>query len=252
MPAGVLSDECDFHDLWRRVDRTRIFWWFLYLAGRRLRALRIDRRGHFDFDEARVCTAKLGRKSDRKSRQLLFHYRAIYPNKCLMKQPGLPALTGLAHGASDAVAGFLIMQVLMLNALPAIDYILLYNALAFGLQPAAALVLDTYKVPRTAVIAGLFLSALSLILTWFSLTWGILAAGCCRVGFGHLPCRGRVHCADQHSRPRGRTRSFYRVRRDGLGDRFPIGFLFFNHHHFRVHSYTDDPRVNHMVFPRRK
>jgi FSR family fosmidomycin resistance protein-like MFS transporter len=94
-----------------------------------------------------------------------------------MKRPGLPVLLGLAHGASDAAAGFLITQVLVLNLLPAVDYILIYNALAFGLQPAAGLVLDTYKVPRSAVILGLFLSALSLLLTRFDMAWGILAAG---------------------------------------------------------------------------
>ncbi len=94
-----------------------------------------------------------------------------------MKQLSLPLLTGLAHGVSDAVAGFLVMQVLMLNSLPAIDYILLYNALAFGLQPVAGLLLDTFNVPRRAAAIGLLLSALSLALTWFSLTGGILLAG---------------------------------------------------------------------------
>lgn len=94
-----------------------------------------------------------------------------------MKQLNLPALTGLAHGVSDAVAGFLVVQVLMLNSLPTVDYILLYNALAFGLQPLAGLVLDTYNIPRRAAAVGLLLSAVSLVLTWFSLTWGILVAG---------------------------------------------------------------------------
>jgi len=94
-----------------------------------------------------------------------------------MKQLSLPALSGLAHGASDAVAGFLVVQVLKLNSLPTVDYILLYNALAFGLQPVAGLVLDTFNVPRRAAAVGLLLSALSLTLTWFSLAWGILLAG---------------------------------------------------------------------------
>jgi len=94
-----------------------------------------------------------------------------------MKQLSLPALAGLAHGALDAVAGFLVVQVLMLNSLPTVDYILLYNALAFGLQPVAGLVLDTFNVPRRAAAVGLLLSALSLTLTWSSLTWGILLAG---------------------------------------------------------------------------
>ena len=37
-----------------------------------------------------------------------------------MKQLSLPALTGLAHGVSDAVAGFLVVQVLLLNSLPTV------------------------------------------------------------------------------------------------------------------------------------
>lgn len=94
-----------------------------------------------------------------------------------MKELSLPALTGVAHGVSDAVAGFLVMQVLMLSSLPAIDYILFYNALAFGLQPVVGLILDIYNVPRHAAALGLLLSALSLTLTWFSLTGGILLAG---------------------------------------------------------------------------
>ena len=94
-----------------------------------------------------------------------------------MKSLSLPALTGLAHGASDAVAGFLVVQVLMLSSLPAFDYILFYNMLAFGLQPVVGLILDAYNVPHRAASIGLFLSALSLTLIWFSLTWGILLAG---------------------------------------------------------------------------
>ena len=94
-----------------------------------------------------------------------------------MKQLGLPILTGLAHGTSDAVAGFLVVQVLMLNSQPVVDYVLIYNALAFGLQPVAGLLLDQFKFQRRGASVGLLLSALALILTWVSLTWGILFAG---------------------------------------------------------------------------
>jgi len=94
-----------------------------------------------------------------------------------MKPLSLPMLTGLAHGVSDAVAGFLVVRVLMLNSIPPVDYILLYNALAFGLQPVAGMIVDTFKFPRGATAIGLFLSALSLILAWSSLLWGILFAG---------------------------------------------------------------------------
>ena len=37
-----------------------------------------------------------------------------------MKQLSLPALTGPAHGVSDTVAGFLVVQVLLLNSLPTV------------------------------------------------------------------------------------------------------------------------------------
>jgi len=98
-----------------------------------------------------------------------------------MKQLSLPALTGLAHGVSDAVAGFLVVQVLMLNSLPTVDYILIYNALAFGLQPVAGLLVDLSNVPRRAAAVGLLLSALSLTLTWSSLAWGVLLEPVCKI-----------------------------------------------------------------------
>ena len=94
-----------------------------------------------------------------------------------MKSISLPVLTGLAHGVSDAVAGFLVVRVLMLNSIPPVDYILLYNTLAFGLQPVVGMIIDTLNIPRRATAVGLFLSATSLILAWFSLIWGILFAG---------------------------------------------------------------------------
>ena len=68
-----------------------------------------------------------------------------------MKHLGLPALTGLAHGASDAVAGFLVVQVLMLNSQPIVDYVLIYNVLAFGLQPVAGLLLAEPLIVRSEV-----------------------------------------------------------------------------------------------------
>jgi len=77
--------------------------------------------------------SKLDRKPDCQFRELFVFHPAFYLAEFLMKQLILPALTGLAHGISDAVAGFLVVQVLLLNSLPTVDYILLYNALAFGL-----------------------------------------------------------------------------------------------------------------------
>ncbi len=49
---------------------------------------------------------------------------------------------------------FGVWQVLMLNLLPTVDYILLYNALAFGLQPVVGLLLDTFTCRAAAIHQG--------------------------------------------------------------------------------------------------
>jgi len=94
-----------------------------------------------------------------------------------MKQLALPGILGIAHGVSDAVAGFLVTQALMLNVEGGGLLILLYNGLAFGLQPLAGLALDRINSPRRGAAFALLLSALGMIVTWFDLRVGIICAG---------------------------------------------------------------------------
>jgi FSR family fosmidomycin resistance protein-like MFS transporter len=57
------------------------------------------------------------------------------------------------------------------------DSILLYNGLAFGLQPLAGLTLDRINTPRRGAAFALLLSALGMIVTWVDLRVGIICAG---------------------------------------------------------------------------
>ena len=54
-------------------------------------------------------------------------------------------LLGIAHGLSDAAAGFAVGVLLQMGSAEAGLQIFLYNGLAFGLQPIAGLVLDRLK-----------------------------------------------------------------------------------------------------------
>ena len=90
----------------------------------------------------------------------------------------LPLLLGLAHGVSDAAAGLLVMQVIMLDVAPqGAMLILLYNGLAFGLQPLAGLLLDWLKQPRRGAAIGLVLTSAGIVFSWENLTLGIFLAG---------------------------------------------------------------------------
>jgi FSR family fosmidomycin resistance protein-like MFS transporter len=90
----------------------------------------------------------------------------------------LPVLLGIAHGVSDAAAGLLVMRVIMLNIAPeSAMLILLYNGLAFGLQPLAGLLLDWTNQPRRGAAIGLLLTAAGIVFAWVSLPLGIFLAG---------------------------------------------------------------------------
>lgn len=77
----------------------------------------------------------------------------------------LPLLTGLAHGAADGTAGWL------LGSLPGANLtleqiallVLLYNLLGFGCQPVVGLLTDRVRWPRASVIVGLLLIAAALL-----------------------------------------------------------------------------------------
>jgi MFS transporter, FSR family, fosmidomycin resistance protein len=70
----------------------------------------------------------------------------------------LPIVLGLAHGVADGAAGFLLFSLPQSLTLPQVGTcVLLYNALAFGGQPSAGLLIDRIQRPRVAVLAGLLL-----------------------------------------------------------------------------------------------
>ncbi|HWQ14760.1 MAG TPA: hypothetical protein VNL77_18320, partial [Roseiflexaceae bacterium] len=69
------------------------------------------------------------------------------------------ALLGIAHGLGDGAAGYLLggLARSMLLADVAL-LVLLYNALAFGGQPLAGMLVDRAGRPRAAALAGLLLT----------------------------------------------------------------------------------------------
>src|SRR3972149_4648827 len=92
-------------------------------------------------------------------------------------QYAIPLLFGLAHGVSDASAGLLVGIAWQLNS-PAGKYlILLYNGLAFGLQPIAGLLLDRLNQPRRGAAIGLLCTAAGMTVIRCTLTPGIVLVG---------------------------------------------------------------------------
>jgi MFS transporter, FSR family, fosmidomycin resistance protein len=89
----------------------------------------------------------------------------------------LALLLGLAHGVSDAAAGLLIVQASTLDTQNALVMVLLYNGLAFGLQPIAGWILDRLGAAQRGAALGLVCTSLGLALGWFDLRLGLLFAG---------------------------------------------------------------------------
>lgn len=89
----------------------------------------------------------------------------------------LPLLLGLAHGVSDASAGFLVGVTWGLDSPNGVYFILLYNGLAFGLQPVAGLALDRLNQPRRGAAIGLLCTALGLAVSLRSLVLGLALTG---------------------------------------------------------------------------
>ena len=89
----------------------------------------------------------------------------------------LPLLLGLAHGVSDASAGLLVGITWQLSSPGGKYLILLYNGLAFGLQPLAGLLLDRFNQPRRGAAIGLLCTAAGVAVTWWTLTPGLILAG---------------------------------------------------------------------------
>ena len=82
----------------------------------------------------------------------------------------LPLLLGLAHGLSDGAVGFILGSLLLrLELLQVAALALLYNTLAFGLQPLAGLWVDQRRWPALRfVAAGLWLGGLGCLLARIS------------------------------------------------------------------------------------
>ncbi|MCP4422408.1 MAG: MFS transporter [Chloroflexi bacterium] len=87
-------------------------------------------------------------------------------------------ILGLAHGAADSVTGFLLgslpqtMATLQLSLL-----ILLFNALAFGSQPALGFIADRIRRPRLVALIGLALHAVSILCLPYQIHLAVILAG---------------------------------------------------------------------------
>jgi FSR family fosmidomycin resistance protein-like MFS transporter len=87
-------------------------------------------------------------------------------------------LLGLAHGLSDAAAGFLVGILFKLSGGANSGYLIfLYNGLAFGLQPIAGLVIDRSRQPKRFTAIGLALTAVGLLILYPGLRWSIALIG---------------------------------------------------------------------------
>jgi FSR family fosmidomycin resistance protein-like MFS transporter len=102
----------------------------------------------------------------------------------------LPLLLGLAHGVSDASAGLLVGLIIQQRSPEMNTLILLYNLVAFGLQPLAGMLIDRIQQPRRGAAAGLLLSLTGLLITPVNLNMGILLIGsgsaCLHAGGGSV------------------------------------------------------------------
>ncbi len=89
----------------------------------------------------------------------------------------LPLLLGVGHGLSDASAGLLVGLIIQQGS-PAMNMqILLYNLVAFGLQPIAGLLFDQINQPRRGAAIGLLSTLAGLVLAPVNLTIAILLIG---------------------------------------------------------------------------
>ena len=86
-------------------------------------------------------------------------------------------LLGIAHGFSDAAAGFAVGLLLQMSGAEGGLLIFLYNGLAFGLQPIAGLVLDRLRQAQKGAALGLALASIGLALLGLNPRFSILMIG---------------------------------------------------------------------------
>jgi MFS transporter, FSR family, fosmidomycin resistance protein len=85
---------------------------------------------------------------------------------------------GLAHGISDGIAGYLIANLFIIFSTSlAGPLTLLYNLLAFGLQPVAGLLIDRFNVPKGGLLVGLSLATLAWVLLPFQPVLSVVLIG---------------------------------------------------------------------------
>jgi len=89
----------------------------------------------------------------------------------------LPFLLGLAHGVSDASAGLLVGTIIQQGLPDTNTLILLYNLLAFGLQPLVGLLFDYTHQPRRGTSIALLLTTIGLLLLQTNLMIAIVLIG---------------------------------------------------------------------------
>ncbi len=95
-----------------------------------------------------------------------------------MNKTLLPAALGLAHGISDCTAGLIIGSLSPgMSIYGVASMVLLYNVLAFALQPLAGLLTDRMKNPKIAAIGGLFLMAVSIVFFFVLPVAAVVLAG---------------------------------------------------------------------------
>jgi FSR family fosmidomycin resistance protein-like MFS transporter len=89
-------------------------------------------------------------------------------------------LYGFTHALIDATCAALIFSLLKYYPITSeifIGFVILYNVLAFGLQPLIGLVSDKWQIPRNTAIAGVIVTALSAITVFFSPLIAVIFAG---------------------------------------------------------------------------
>jgi MFS transporter, FSR family, fosmidomycin resistance protein len=86
------------------------------------------------------------------------------------------ALLGLAHGLADAAAGLLVVRLATLPINAGLT-ILIYQVLAFAIQPIVGSIVDRYRIARSGVILALLATEIGILCRSLSPILAILLAG---------------------------------------------------------------------------
>jgi MFS transporter, FSR family, fosmidomycin resistance protein len=86
------------------------------------------------------------------------------------------AVLSLAHGLADAAAGLLVVRLATVPINAGLT-ILMYQVLAFAMQPIVGLIIDRYRIARSGVILALLATGIGILCRSSSPTLAILLAG---------------------------------------------------------------------------